>query len=87
MLHCAGVCAKLDHGKPLAVGSGTLDGADVSAVYFFHDYGSEDDGEVEEMAVHCGGDCGFRRDDFAAGAGGVRAVLCVVFGGASGALG
>ena len=51
VFYCAGVCAELDYGKPVAIGSGAVDGADVSAVYIFYDYGSEDDGEVEEVAV------------------------------------
>src|SRR5882757_29755 len=87
VLHCVCVCAELYHWESVAVGGRAFDGADVSAVYIFYDYGPEDYGEVEEVAVHRGGDCGFCGDDFAAGSGGLRAVLCAVFGWAGGAFG
>jgi len=85
VLYCVGVSAELDYGESVAVGGRAVDGADVSAVYIFYDYGSEDDGEVKEVAMHCGGDCGAGGDDFATGSSCVCTVLCVVSGWAYGA--
>ena len=53
-------------------------GADVSALRVLHGDRPEDDGEVEELAMHrrfSGGVCG---DVAAAESGGLRAVVCAV---------
>ena len=52
------VCAELDHGRSVAVGGFGDHGTDVPAFCVLHGDRSEDDGEIEEVAVHC---CVYRR--------------------------
>ena len=53
-------------------------GSDVPAFRVFHGDGSEDDGEVEEMALHRGGHRGIRGDAAASQPRGLRATLCII---------
>src|SRR5580693_1310427 len=75
IVHRLRVFAELHHGESVAIGNCAADWADVSALYFFHDYGSENDRAFEEVAMHRGVSGGVRGISAAPTPGGLRAVL------------
>ena len=70
--------AELDHGRPVAFRDLADNGTDVPALCVFHDHGSEDDGEGEEVAVRSCVSGGFCRDAAAVESRGLRAVVRTV---------
>jgi len=72
------VSAKLDHGRSGAGRDSADHGSDVPAFRLLHDHGSEDDGEVEKVAMHRCVLRGIRGDVVAAEPGGTRAAVRIV---------
>src|SRR6185503_16686350 len=78
IVFCVCVSAQLDYRRSM-VRRGCADyGTDVPALRVLHDYGSEDDGEVEEVAVRGRVFRGVSRDVVASQPGCVRAALRAV---------
>ncbi len=72
---CVCIRAQLDYGRPVALRNLADNGTDVPALRVLHDHGPEDDGEVEEVAVHRCVPGGFCRDVAAFESRGLRAVI------------
>src|SRR5208282_202225 len=78
LLYCICFSAQLSDRESVAIGDCSADGAHVPTLYLFHDYGSEDDGAVQAVAVHRGCHCRAGGNDPAVVAGSLRAILRVV---------
>ena len=73
----SGVCvpAQLDYGRPVALRNFSDHRTDVPALRVFYDYGSEDDGEVDDVAMHRGVYRGVCRDVVASQSRGLRTAV------------